>query len=157
MNSRRVVAWLCTIYLAAILVITLVFDLPILWWLIVAVLTPFIAVLYLRLRERFYRRFVGLEGLTRHIEGEQWVWQQFEKEWIGRPVRLREDVRNTHEPEDRQVYVRAGTVGTIVALRRNEEAPFEVLFPSFPYNVAVRLEKLDVRPTDNLIEAYDAA
>lgn len=72
-------------------------------------------------------------------------------------MRLREDIRNAKEPEGLQVYVRAGTVGKIVALNRDEHRPFTVLFPGFAHKVVVRLEKLDLHPADSLIEEFDVA
>lgn len=56
----------------------------------------------------------------------------------------KEDILNLREPEGRRLYVQAGTSGTIVALNRDDYAPFTVRFPDFPYKVKVRLDKLDV-------------
>jgi hypothetical protein len=72
-------------------------------------------------------------------------------------VRLKEDIRNSKEPVGIQLYIQAGTLGKIVALRRSFDAPFEVLFPGFKLKVAVRLEKLDLNPVSELNEEYDAA
>src|SRR5690606_21257955 len=71
-------------------------------------------------------------------------WALLEMTWMGRTVRLKEDILNLREPEGRRLYVQAGTSGTIVALNRDEYAPFTVRFPDFPYKVKVRLDKLDV-------------
>lgn len=155
--NARIMAGLCAIYLAGLLVFNLVVGIPISWWLIVAVLTPVVAALYLRLRDWYFKPLTGVEWLTEHIQMERWAWQQLEKEWLGRPVRLQEDIRNSNEPEGLQVYVRAGTVGKIVALNRDEHAPFSILFPGFGHKVVVRLEKLDLHPPANLAEEYDAA
>ena len=66
-------------------------------------------------------------------------------------------VCNSKEPEGNQVYVQAGTVGEIVALTDDENAPFHIRFPEFTYKIAVRLEKLDLNPTGNYKYTLPAA
>ena len=79
-----------------------------------------------------------LPQFTKRLMLEHRTWRLLEKEWIGRTVRLKEDIRNSKEPEGRQVYVQAGTLGKIVALNRDEKAPFTVLFPGFAGTIGVR-------------------
>ena len=85
-----------------------------------------------------------LPQFTKRLMLEHRTWRLLEKEWIGRTVRLKEDIRNSKEPEGRQVYVQAGTLGKIVALNRDEKAPFTVLFPGFEHQVRIGLDRLDV-------------
>lgn len=152
--SSKVMTWLCAIYLVLLLIFNLVAGLPLWWWLIMVVIIPVVGALCLRLWNWYLKPLTGLEGLMNHIRQEKWAWQRLEKEWIGRTVRLKDDIRNSNEPAGRQVYVQAGTLGKIVALNRDERAPFSVQFPGFAHNVVVRLEKLDLNPTENIIEGY---
>lgn len=70
---------------------------------------------------------------------------------------LKQDIRNPKEPPGLQVYVRAGTLGEIVGLTRDEFAPFHVKFPGFKYKVAVMLENLDLDPSTSLYEDCSTA
>lgn len=148
MTRAKILAWFCGIYLVALLIFTLLAGYPISWWLLVAVIVPLFLTLYLRLTKRYWN-LDNPKWLTNHIRSERWVWYQLEKTWIGRQVLLKEDIRNSNEPEGLQVYVRAGTVGEIVGLNRDARTPFTILFPGFAHKVVVHLEKLDVNPAGN--------
>jgi hypothetical protein len=75
-----------------------------------------------------------------------------EDAWKGKKVLLKQDIRNSNEPPGLQVYVRAGTLGEIVGLARDVDAPFRVKFPGFKYKVVVKLEDLDLNPGTSLYE-----
>jgi hypothetical protein len=156
MSNTRRYAWTLLVYLPINLIVMRLLDLPITWWFVLVFITLVSLGIFARL-ERKHRHRDGLKWLTEHIELERWAWQQLEKEWIGRAERLKEDIRNSNEPENLQVYVQAGTVGKIVGLNRDERAPFYIWFPGFAHKVVVRLEKLDLYPTGDMPKELDAA
>lgn len=95
------------------------------------------------------QRWHDVNALVRYIRDDHWDWLMMESSWTGRQVLLTQDIRNSKEPTDLQVYVKAGTIGEIVGLTRDEAAPFHVKFPGFKYKVAVKLENLDLKPCIN--------
>lgn len=132
------------VYLLLNLLIAYLLGVPLTAWLaLVFICMVFLAIFLLRDRKRSVQSD-ELKQLTWMLRLEQRAWKRLEKQWLGRTVRLKEDIRNPREPEGLQLYVQAGTPGTIVALNRDEDAPFTIKFPGFGHNVKVRLDKLDV-------------
>jgi len=157
MDRTKFLAWGTAIYLPLLLVVFVLAGWPWTPWLTTATILLTSLAIY-ALRQRWHRRRQDdLRLLTGYIQRDCVTWWRFEHDWIGHTVRLKEDIRNSKEPVGLQLYVRAGTLGKIVALRRSFDAPFEVLFPGFKLKVAVRLEKLDLNPVSDLSEEYDAA
>jgi len=131
------------VYLLLMLPVALLMDELTAW--LALVLLCFVSLsLFALLTRRRRTQSNELQHLTWMLRLEQRAWKRLEKQWIGRTVQLKEDIRNPREPEGLQLYVQAGTPGTIVALNRDEHAPFTVKFPGFGHDVKVRLDKLDV-------------
>lgn len=137
------------VWLVLTLFITSLLDIPLMDWLAL-VFTCLVALGIFALLERHRNvRPAELQDLARSLQVNRWLWQRLEEEWVGRTVRLKEDIRNPKEPKGSQVYVQAGTPGKIVALNHDERAPFTVKFPGFGHKVVVRLDKLDVPFDEN--------
>lgn len=131
-------------YLLFVLPIALLLGASFIDWLgLVFICLVSLAILARRVRKRPIQS-QELQQLIRLLTLDKQTWALLEMTWIGRTVRLKEDILNLREPEGRRLYVQAGTSGTIVALNRDDYAPFTVRFPDFPYKVKVRLDKLDV-------------
>lgn len=69
------------------------------------------------------------------------TWETLRREWIGTKVVAKQDIVNPREPPGRRVYVRSGSIGTIVDLRPGR-SPFLVHFSGFPHNILMRPEEL---------------
>jgi len=135
-------------YLLLILPITRLLGASFTDWLMLVFVCLVSLAIFARLERKRAVRSDELQQLTRFLSLEKETWTLLEREWLGRTVRLKEDILNLREPEELRLYVQAGTPGTIVALNRDEYAPFTVKFPGFGHKVKVRLDKLDV-PLDD--------
>lgn len=142
-----VVVGVVVVYLLLNLAYVITARYPIWWWLIVVAIAPFAVIIYFKVRNRYIRPQTDIQWLVDHIRLERSLRWRLERYWVGRRVVLKEDIRNPKETADFQVYVKAGAVGKIVGLNRDENAPFRVRFQEFPHDILVRLEKLDVTPT----------
>jgi hypothetical protein len=159
MSRAKFHAWVAAIYLVANLIFTRIVGIPFSSWLILAFIMAVSLIIFARLEKRKRNRdpMDDLELVTAFIKLDRRAWRHFERQWIGKRVRLKEDIRNSREPLGLQLYVQAGTMGKIVGLNGDERAPFVVEFPGFGPQVAVRLKKLDLNPTENILEQLDIA
>lgn len=143
MGRTKRFAWMTGLYLLGLLLVTLALGYPVSWWLAFVFVCAVSLAIFARLERRRHIHPEDVRRLTRELWWEAWYWRKLERDWIGRPVLLVEDIRNSKEPEGRQVYVKAGTLGKIVRLNRSPSTPFNVRFPGFQYEIAVRLSRTE--------------
>jgi len=144
MSQTKWYTWFTCVYLLLNLPISRLLGVPFTHWLTAAFICLVSLGIFARLERQRGIRSDELQQLTRMLTWQQRTWTVLEKQWIGRTVRLNQDIWNSNEPEGRQVYVQAGSVGKVVALNRDARAPFIVQFPEFGPRVRVRVENLDV-------------
>lgn len=132
-------------YLLLNLLVSRLLGVPFTPWLTLVFICLVSLAIFARLERRRSNQGDELQQLIDILALEQRTWTLLEHRWVGRTVRLKDDICNPTEPEGHQVYVQAGTPGKIVALNRDQRAPFTVLFPGFTHKVRVGLDKLDVR------------
>jgi hypothetical protein len=152
MSLAKPLFWLTSIYLVVVFVITLLTGIAPLWQFGVAavicssMIPVFVAVGKRILRTPADRVTTDLDVLLDYLRLRDCNRRFIANCWVGRQVRITEDVQDARDLLGKPIFLEKGMVGEIIDLNEEPATPFRVRFAEHIYPVDVFVHRLELVP-----------
>jgi hypothetical protein len=149
MSLGKPLFWLTSTYLAVLFVITLLADLAPLWQFgVVAVF----CYSFLPIGVWVGRHWLGipaskpteLDVLLNYLRLRDLHWRIITDMWVGRQVRITEDIQDARDLLGQPVVLKKGMLGEIIDVNDEPATPFRVRFAGHGYPVDVFVYRLEL-------------
>jgi hypothetical protein len=155
MSLGKPLFWLMSIYLAVVFVITVLADLAPLWQFgVVAVFGYSLVAIGVWVGRHVLgipaSKPTELDVLLNFLRMRDRHWRVVTDMWVGRQVRITEDIQDARDLLGKPVVLKKGMLGEIIDLNDEPATPFRVRFTGHSYPVDVFVYRLElVSPVDN--------
>ncbi len=156
MSLAKALFWRTSLYLVVVFIITMLTGIAPLWQFgVVAVICFSVLPIVVWFDKRMLRSnadniMTSLDGLLSYLQVRERHWRCITDAWVGRQVRITEDIQDSRDLLGRPVVLEKGMVGEIIDLNEEPATPFLVRFAEHTYPVDVFVHRLElVSPVDH--------